>query len=879
MKEADGMKNRFCENSELINEATVEAAFLIPLIWELGYDNKDVSFKESISEIPIGKGSKKVLYRPDFVLKADGIPYVVIDAKSPNENINEWTLQCSSYCLEINKLYDYNPVQYYALTNGMKFQLYQWDKKNCVLELDFGDFIVGNRKYEELEKVISKMHVVQSSKEMLRKIDEEDFEFGVIDLANMTEIFSTLHQMIWRAEKKSPSAAFSELIKIIFIKIDKDKKIHSQYGKNPKPKYRDMVFSTHWIMSQTENANPLNDPLFKNLLEELEKEINDKHKKRIFDVGEKINLSPETIIKIVKALEHIDVYAMEEDVNGRLFESFLDATARGKDIGQFFTPREIVSLMVDLADIHISKSYVPKVLDACCGSGGFLIASMAKMMEELEKLVGLTNFDKNEISKRIKEESIFGIDAGSEPAMYRIARMNMYLHGDGGSKIYCADSLDKNIGKIGPGSIENDAQLKELRGYLLDDKIKFDIILSNPPFSLQYSREDAEQAEILNQYDMAVDREGGKIYNKLLSSVMFIERYKDLVSENGQILAIIDDSVLSGDSYRYIRDYIRENFIIKAIISLPGDAFKRSMARVKTSIIILRLKKDEEVQSEVFMYSIKYIGLEKKIAKRIGINISKLDELKYKEKIQVKEEYLKFLSGQNTQYAVSPNFIENRLDVKYCINDRGRLKDEWEKGGYEITTLGEELTLQLNREVEVEEDEKYQLLKVTYEGDICEAELKEGDDSSYSKLYKVEQWDILISNMGVGRGAVGIVPSYHSGKYVSNEYTILKAKSKEEAVFYVNLLRTKEILADILSSTTGMNRGRIKWEIIRGILVPRCKKENPNLIKLSKEMVSYWKATEKYMFNRKKHAQELVDLYGIDGEASNERWLGFKPPE
>lgn len=873
------MENRFCSSRELTNEATVEAIFLIPLIWELGYESSDVSFKESISEIPIGRGSKKVLYKPDFVLKANGIPYIVIDAKSPNENVDDWTLQCSSYCLEINKLYDYNPVQYYAITNGLKFQLYQWDKKDYILDLDFSDFSIDNKKYKDLEEKISKAHILQRSKKMLQEIEAGEFEFHTVDLKELSEIFSSLHQMVWRIEKKSPSAAFSELIKIIFIKIDRDKKIHSQYGQNPKPKYGDMIFSTHWIMSQTENANPLNDPLFKNLIEELEKEINDKHKKRIFDAEEKINLSPETIIKIVKALEHIDVYAMEEDVNGRLFESFLDATARGKDIGQFFTPREIVSLMVDLADIHISKNYIPKILDACCGSGGFLISGMAKMMEKLETLTGLTNFEKAEIRKQIKEESIFGIDAGSEPAMYRIARMNMYLHGDGGSKIFCADSLDKNIGRIGPGSIENDAQLKELRSYLLEQKIKFDVILSNPPFSLQYSREDAEQAEILNQYDMAVDRAGGKIYNKLLSSVMFIERYKDLVSENGQILAIIDDSVLSGDSYKHIRDYIRENFIIKAVISLPGDAFKRSMARVKTSIIILRLKKSNELQSEVFMYSVKYIGLEKKTAKRIGINTSKLDTLKSKERAALREEYSRFLSGQAATSAVLPDYIGNRLDVKYCIHDRGRLREKWKADGYEITTLGKELVPQSEREIEVEEDEKYQLLKVTYEGDICEAELKEGEDSSYHKLQQVRQWDILISNMGVGRGAVGIVPPYHSGKYVSSEYTILKAKSKEEAVFYVNLLRTKEILADILSSTTGMNRGRIKWEIIKEIFVPKCVAANPKLTKLTKEMVSYWKATEKYISNKKKHTQELVDLYGIDGEESNERWLGFKPPE
>lgn len=76
--------------------------------------------------------------------------------------------------------------------------------------------------------------------------------------------------------------------------------------------------------------------------------------------------------------------------------------------------------------------------------------------------------------------------------------------------------------------------------------------------------------------------------------------------------------------------------------------------------------------------------------------------------------------------------------------------------------------------------------------------------------------------MGVGRGATGIVPSYHGGKYVSNEYTILRANGKEETLFYATLLRTDEILADILSYTTGINRGRVKWNTIQLIIVPFC---------------------------------------------------------
>lgn len=80
--------------------------------------------------------------------------------------------------------------------------------------------------------------------------------------------------------------------------------------------------------------------------------------------------------------------------------------------------------------------------------------------------------------------------------------------------------------------------------------------------------------------------------------------------------------------------------------------------------------------------------------------------------------------------------------------------------------------------------------------------------------------------MGVGRGAIGIVPSYYNDTYVSTEFTVLSADSKEEALFYVNLLRTKEILCDILSSTTGMNRGRIDWEDMCHIAVPEYVEKN-----------------------------------------------------
>ena len=96
--------------SELRNEADVEMWFVLPLLQVLGYTQPDIVLKTAIQELKIGKGRKAELYRPDFILKIDGIPAVVIDAKAPTEELERWEHQCSSYCLELNKLFDFNPV-------------------------------------------------------------------------------------------------------------------------------------------------------------------------------------------------------------------------------------------------------------------------------------------------------------------------------------------------------------------------------------------------------------------------------------------------------------------------------------------------------------------------------------------------------------------------------------------------------------------------------------------------------------------------------------------------------------------------------------------------------------------------------------------------
>lgn len=866
---------------DLANEAAVESRFVDPLLEALGFESDDIKLKTSINEFAIGKGHKSVLYKPDYILSVKGVPVAVIDAKNPNEHIDEWEHQCSSYCLELNKLYDYNPVSLYVLTNGIKTAVYKWDQKDPLLELNFDDVVKKGVNFSRLQKLVSKKALLQVSQGLRGELEKSQFKFEKKSLEELGTLFQKIHQHIWSKDKMSPSAAFGELIKIIFVKLRCDKVIHEKYGKNPCPVYKDVVFSAYWVTSQTESESPINDQLLKNLLLSLERDIREGKKKRFFDDGEKINLSPDTIKTVVKELENVDLYGMEEDVHGRMFEAFLDATARGRELGQFFTPRDIVNLMVKLADVSVEKHRVETVLDACCGSGGFLIAALNDMLKKAMAIPGMTTSERKKLVETIQLHSIFGIDAGSNPPIYRIARMNMYLHGDGGSNIFWADALDKNISPIGTNDIEHSLELDELRKILVTKETKFDVILTNPPFSLKYSRDNQYQQEILNQYDIRADPDSGTLIKSLLSSVMFIERYKNLISPDGRILAIIDESILSGQSYKFVRDYIRKSFIIVGVISLPGDAFRRSAARVKTSILILRLRIEEEEQSDVFMTSSIFLGLENKTAKRIGLTGIDLEAEKLKEIESIAGQYKAYLSGKSGLYVINSKEISDRLDVKYCINkkaEQAKIK-AWNKNKISTILLGDALILQESRGVTVLEADAYQFLRVSYDGDVIDGDIINGDECSYNILYETKEWDILYSNMGIGRGAIGIVQPYNAGKFVSNEYTILRARSNEEAVYYVNLIRTKEVLADILSANTGMNRGRIQWDVIRKITAPEYSPVLSDAKQLVKELKGYWAAYQRMIKQRADHCEHLNHKLGIDEEAARQRWLAYKPPE
>ena len=401
----------------------------------------------------------------------------------------------------------------------------------------------------------------------------------------------------------------------------------------------DFKFSLDYIRQLEDRFdNPMNE-LFKKYRNNLEKDVVSGKKKRIFKADEELNLRPSTIKEIVKLIEHLNLRIVEEDWNGRVFETFLSAVIRGKELGQFFTPRTVVRFMVKMANLKIeydrkNEEYKPDlILDGCCGTGGFLIISLSDMFEKVDKIP----IDKKILKQKIRDNCIYGIDA-SEEDIVAIARMNMYLHGDGGSHIYMADTLDKELYAEKGLLQERINELKELKKKF-NEGLKFDVVLTNPPFAMKYERKDKDHERILKQYDIAYPKgreNSTEIRSSLSSNVMFIERYSDLLNDGGKLLTIIDESVLNTDSKAPFREYIRKHFIIKAIISLPKNTFVNADTGVKTSILYLKKKEyPNEEQPPVFMA----------ISKNIGHNDAGKSTPKLCDLDKILEEYKKFESG------------------------------------------------------------------------------------------------------------------------------------------------------------------------------------------------------------------------------------------
>lgn len=531
------------------------------------------------------------------------------------------------------------------------------------------------------------------------------------------------------------------------------------------------------------------------------------------------------------------------------------------------------------ATLPNGDTYTDRVLDACCGTGGFLIDALADMWRKVNGNQALSDSDKEELRDIIANDRIVGVDVGRDPNLARIARLNMYLHGDGGSQIFHADALDKEVEDEATDSPEVRAERAQLRTLFDSDDGVFDVVLTNPPFAKPYERKKTADQRILNNYTMALERPDTK---KFRSSLLFFERYHDLLRPGGRLVSVIDDGILSGRDYRWFRDVLRQKYLIRAVISLPGDAFQRSRARVKTSFLVLEKREHPgEDQPAVFMYGCRYVGNDDPSRERTLPNDRIIQENARAEIREVIEEFTRFQAGEgDVRYVVPPDRVTERLDVKHCLMTTGHMSATWEEHGVRVLPLEEIVTPKDFPAEDVidaqNSDEPVTYLIVRYDGRATAGEEIEPSNTQHSRLYRVRTDDIVISNIAASYGSIAVVPPELDGHVIGSEYTVLQAQAGFDPAVVWSVLRSDEVRADMLLVATGANRTRIRWDGIKDVLVPY--PEADAVQRLAAQLNEADAAERRAAAAREQAANELQDALLLNQDYSRYILDAFKPP-
>ena len=840
---APTISNLFTDLAVLNNEASVETFFVNRLLTYLGYDDHHIRPKASLEQLQVNRGRRRESYRPDYgLLVGDGIRWIC-EAKGVEEDLDNWVGQCASYCLLLNQRHDDNPVEFFMLTNGVSTRIYKWDIDTPIVEVEFHQVQEGNERFERLRSLVSTAAIRQR----VHQLDPEVDKLGLHrrSVAELNGDFAWAHRLIYRREALSYTAAFMEFVKLIFLKLLSDRRVHEssnlQIIDNVAFVPADEVqFSRRWIeLREADTPNPLDRILFQELLQSFEADIATGRKKRIFEPGERLNLSADTIKALVDRFQKVDLISIDADLNGRMFETFLNSTLRGKALGQYFTPRSVVKLATRLARLEATPSHLDRVIDACCGTGGFLIEALADMWQQIDSNPALTNVQREALKSQVATQSLYGIDVARDPALARIARINMYLHGDGGSSIFQVDALDKQVRESTADTAEMKREKRELRDILAASSEGLaDVALTNPPFAKFYSRDASAEATLLDDYELAFGSHGGsrRPLASVSSMILFLERYYDLLRPGGRLVTVIDESLLGSHTYKELRAWIRRRWLIRAVVSLPGDAFQRSQARVKTSVIVLEKRSSAtQTQPAIFMYYCKAVGVDDPPRQRVLPVDETNRRLAADEIREVARLYDAYCNGrpEARDWTVDPMRATTRLDVKACLPEPARRADDWSEKGLEVVTLAD-LVEPISfddvpdgseplRVIDVpnSDDEMVTYLRVTYDGSVEAGDEAWLSDVRVPRLMRVRQGDLVFSHINAIHGAVAVVPPEMAGFVVTNEYTVCRTRGGLDPRVVWAIVRAPEARADLLLLATGIGRTRIRWDEARHLRLPK----------------------------------------------------------
>ncbi len=326
-----------------------------------------------------------------------------------------------------------------------------------------------------------------------------------------------------------------------------------------------------------------------------------------------------------------------------------------------------------------------------------------------------------------------------------------------------------------------------------------------------------------------------------------------------------------------MRDFIRERFLIRAIISLPGDTFRRAGSRVKTSVLVLEKKQnDDEKQPSCFAFFSEALGVDDLTPRASDADIQAARDRAEAETDEILKGYAEYLADKKGPSVLNPSRLNDRLDLKYCVPQFGRMAGKWRTDGIEVSRLDECVRPVEDIVIPREHSEtEFTLIKVSYDG-ICEIEkIKKGKAIKAGKMFKVRAGQMVFSQIRATDGAIGIVPREMDGALVSGSYYVFECGNEEETAYLWAVLRSHELRADMQSQSPGSGRYVTYWPQLQELLVPRLPETQRR--KIGRSLLDAWER-EREIARQRTAAMSSIVALGVELESSIKRFNASKAP-
>ena len=500
---------------------------------------------------------------------------------------------------------------------------------------------------------------------------------------------------------------------------------------------------------------------------------------------------PSLLYEAVQLISSINLD--DNDTNGDLYEYLLSKLATAGVNGQFRTPRHIINMIVELMDPTIEDV----ITDPSCGTAGFLVSAseyiLRKYTDKDSVFIDEDGILHDKIGDKIDSDGwdhyknkMFNATE-FDPSMFRIAAMNLMLHGIENPQITQVDALSSQY----------------------DEEDKYSLVLANPPFKGSIDEGD-------------INKSLRSVVKTKKTELLFLALIDRILDMGGRGAVIVPEGVLVGASNVQVelRKKLIENCELRAVISMPSKVFK-PYAKVSTGILIFT---KGGYTDKVWMYKLENDGFSDNSVRVETPNENDIPDI-LRLWDDIKNKNYKEVPGKH-RFVDKQEIIENDYQLMPRLYlDKIKLNDKYEYHKLEDLCTVEKGSISASTKSE---------------GDFKFVTTAEEFKRCKDYVYDDEAVCIpLVSSTGHGHASIKRL-HYVSGKFsVATIMAVLRVKDKSKLntkyLYYMLQNFKDEMLVPLMSGAANVSLNIPKIQSIK-IPVPSIDEQNQIIEKLEKNI-------------------------------------------